>query len=153
MAAGSIFTACALLHAADLSSVKTVYLLPMSGGLDQFLAGRLASDGAFQVVTDPKKADAIFTDRIGEGFEQTLSDLLTPKKPDDGKLENIEITRPPSQPFAHSKGSFFLVDRNSHVVLWSTYAVAKSNNSGDLNSLAVKIVAELDKTRSANPKR
>lgn len=137
----------ASLLAADFSGVKTVYLMPMPRGLDQYLAVRLAKDNAFQVVTDPHKADAIFTDQIGEGFEQALSDLYAPKKQTDGKLENDEPARPISQPLSHGKGSFFLVDRNSHVVLWSTYAVPKSTRSQDLNDLAGKIVAELDKSR------
>ena len=55
----------ALLCAADLASVHTVYVLKMSKGLDQFLASRLTSDHVFRVVTDPKQADAVFTDQIG----------------------------------------------------------------------------------------
>ena|ERR1700733_1224900 len=136
------------LLAADFSGVKTVYLLPMSGGLDQFLAIRLNNNGAFQVVTDPQKADAIFTDRIGAGFEETLTDLYAPKKPQDGKLANQEITKPVSQSFSHGKGSLFLVDRQSRVILWSTYALPKSTSSQDLNQLAAKIVTELDKSRA-----
>lgn len=144
-----VLAAGASLLAADISGVKNVYLMPMSSGLDQYLAVRLAKDPAFQVVTDPQKADAVFTDRIGEGFEQALSDLYEPKKATDGKLSDDVIAKPISQPFAHGKGSFFLVDRNSKVVLWSTYAVAKSTRSADLNDLAGKIVAELDKSRKA----
>ena len=56
--------------AGDFRSVKTVYLLPMANGLDQYLASRLTSESVFQVVTDPKKADAVLTDHVGEGFEQ-----------------------------------------------------------------------------------
>ena len=59
----------AMLCATDLSTVHTVYLLKMSRGLDQFLASRLTSDHVFRVVTDPKLADTVFTDQIGEGFE------------------------------------------------------------------------------------
>jgi hypothetical protein len=143
-----VFAAGWSLLAADFSGVKTVYLLPMSGGLDQYLAIRLSNDGAFRVVTDPQKADAIFTDRIGVNFEQALSDLYAPKKAQDGKMSSDEVTRPPTQPFARGKGSMFLVDRQSHEVLWSTYAVSKSTKSQDLNQLASKIVAELDKSRA-----
>lgn len=71
----------ATLCAADLSGVHTVYLLPMAKGLDQYLANRLANDGMFQVVTDATKADAIFTDRIGEGFEQKMDELFPPPEP------------------------------------------------------------------------
>ncbi len=143
------FAVSASLLAADESGVKAVYVMPMSSGLEQYLAVRLAKDSAFQVVTDPQKADVIFTDHIGEGFEQALADLYEGKKQSDGKLSDDVIAKPVSQPFSHGKGSFFLVDRNSRVVLWSTYAVAKSTRSQDLNDLAGKIVAQLDKSRKA----
>jgi hypothetical protein len=146
---GATLCAAGLSLAADFPGVKTVYLLPMPSGLDQYLAIRLTSTGAFQVVTDPMKADAIFTDRIGAAFEETLSDLYAPKKATDGKLADLEYTRPVSQSFSRGKGSLFLVDRNSRVVLWSTYAVAKSTSSQDMNQLAAKIVSELDKSRKA----
>ena len=68
----------ALVCAADLSNVHTVYLLKMAKGLDQFLASRLTADHVFQVVTDPKLADAVFTDQIGEGFEMKLEELFPP---------------------------------------------------------------------------
>ena len=60
---------------AQVFGVKTVYLLPMAGGLDQYLALQLTSGGVLQVVTDPKKADAIFTDGIGARLEDSLSEL------------------------------------------------------------------------------
>jgi hypothetical protein len=72
----------ALLGAADLAGVHSVYLMPMSRGLDQYLANRLTNEHIFQVVTDPKLADAIFTDRIGEGFQLQLENISpTPKPP------------------------------------------------------------------------
>jgi hypothetical protein len=67
-----------VLMGADLAGVHTVYLLPMGSSLDQYLAERLTSEHVFQVVTDPKRADAVFTDRIGTAFEERLADLLAP---------------------------------------------------------------------------
>lgn len=66
---------------ADLSKVHSVYLLPMGGALDQYLANRLTSEHVFQVVTDPKLADAVFTDRIGSAFEEKFDDLYAPPPP------------------------------------------------------------------------
>src|SRR5664279_1621574 len=66
----------AMLCAADLATVHTVYLLKMSKGLDQFLASRLISDHVFQIVTDPKLADAVFTDQLGEGFQAKLEEFF-----------------------------------------------------------------------------
>jgi hypothetical protein len=70
----ALFLICSglTLAGAELSSVHTVYLLPMGSALDQYLANRLTSEHVFQVVTDPKLADAVFTDRIGSAFEEKL---------------------------------------------------------------------------------
>jgi len=69
------------LWAADpaVREVKAVYLLPMSSGLDQFLASRLTSEGVVQVVTDPLKADAVLTDKVGEALERKMHELYDPK--------------------------------------------------------------------------
>jgi hypothetical protein len=149
----AIFLAAGLAVAAgDLSAVKTVYLMPMSGGLDQYLAIRLANGGGLQVVTDPKKADAIFTDRIGANFEQSLQDMYGEKKKSDGKLSSDDFAKPTSQPGSRGKGSLFLVDRESHVVLWSTYAKAKGTDADEMNHLAMKIADQLSKDRRAKAK-
>ena len=67
--------------AAQLNTIQTVYLLPMGNGLDQYIANRLTAAGVLQVVTDPLKADAIFTDRLGEAFEARFTELyITPEE-------------------------------------------------------------------------
>jgi hypothetical protein len=141
--------------------------MPMASGLDQHLAVSLTSTGALEVSTDPKAADAVFTDHIGASFEQSLSDLYKPEvKPQpqpevkaDSKLDSkstgrkIEVapddtfTKPTSAPLSRGKGNIFLVDRKTRVVLWSMYATAKSSQSDDLNELASRIVAKLQKDR------
>jgi hypothetical protein len=73
----------ALLCGADLTGVHTVYVMPMGHGLDQYLANRIASQGVFRVVTDPKLADALITDLIGEGFQTQLENISpTPNPPE-----------------------------------------------------------------------
>src|SRR5438067_4847462 len=69
-----------LLSAAELSSVHNVYLLKMPRGLDQYLANHITSEHVFQVVTDPKLADTILTDQIGEKFEAKLDELYPPQE-------------------------------------------------------------------------
>lgn len=64
--------------AADLSGVHTVYLMPMGHGLDQFIASRLTRMHVIQVVTDPAKADTIFTDQVGAPLEDRLKDMYPP---------------------------------------------------------------------------
>src|SRR5580658_10194566 len=65
----------------QLREVKRVYILAMTAGMDQFLASQLVKASIFEVVTDPKKADAIITERVGESFESKLDDLYPPPTP------------------------------------------------------------------------
>jgi len=72
----------ALLSAADLEGVHNVYVMPMARGLDQYLVSRLTSDHVFQIVTDPKLADAVLTDRFGDTLQSQLENIFpTPKPP------------------------------------------------------------------------
>jgi len=140
----AFLAAIAASYGQDISGVKTVYMLPMSGGLEQYLAVRLTSGHIFQVVTDPLKADAVFTDRLGVGFEQTLRELYAAEKPAEEKV-NEEFTAPTMAPLTRVRGSYFLVDHKSHNVVWSTYVPHKSNDASELNRLAGKIATQLEK--------
>jgi hypothetical protein len=87
------------LGAADLSAVRTVYVMPMARGLDQYLAGRLTSRGLFQVVTDPKLADAVLTDRVGETLQTELEAIFPTPKPETEEDEDAEpAAKPESKP-------------------------------------------------------
>jgi hypothetical protein len=154
----------ALVWGAELEGIHSIYLLPMQRGLDQYLANRVTRDRLFQVVTDPKLADAIFTDRIGVGFEKQLEDISpspepvapAPKKEkekdDSGsgtgtsfetvnKLENPAL----NSTFGRAKGTVFLVDAKSRQVLWSLYQPPKSSSSTDMDRTASDIVSRLKK--------
>src|SRR5580692_4143157 len=85
-----LFAAISIAHAGsevhpELMEVKTVYLLPMTYSLDQFLAIRLTKGGVLQVVTDPNLADAILSEHIGTGLEEQLKSLYGDKKAADDK--------------------------------------------------------------------
>ena len=153
-----------LVWGAELEGIHSVYLLPMQRGLDQYLANRVTRDHVFQVVTDPKLADAIFTDRIGTGFEKQLEGIspspepVAPPPPKDkdkdkensgdtggnsfetvNKLENPAL----NSTFGRAKGTVFLVDAKSRQVLWSVYQQLKSSNSTDMDRTASDIVSRL----------
>lgn len=148
----------------QLGQVHTVYILPMAHGLDQFLANRLTREGVFQVVTDPKSADAVLTDKVGEGFEDKLKELYPepkpmtvekPKaakadgakddetKPEPAKRELHEVEKPPVSTFARGKGTIFLVDRRTRVVIWSNFDDPRNTRPETLNKVAEKIVNHL----------
>lgn len=65
----------------ELLHIKTVYILPMRLGFDQYLANQLSQSGLLQVVTDPKKADGVLTDHLGESFEARMDEINPPPKP------------------------------------------------------------------------
>ena len=158
---GALFSISA--HAQVLG-VKTVYLLPMSGGLDQYLALQLTSRGVLQVVTDPKKADAIFTDGIGARLEDRLNELYgavekdkADKDKSDDKAEKDKsdkagssaYVQPTMRPLSSSRGVVFLVNRTSRDVLWSTYERPKNTEPEELKHVAAKIVDRLAKANKA----
>src|SRR5690349_21144465 len=86
----------ALASAADLAGVRNVYLLPMAKGFDQHLANHITGERLFQVVTDPKLADTIITDHIGESFQAKLDELYPP--PDEETPALPEKPVPPANP-------------------------------------------------------
>lgn len=148
-----------------LPEVKRVYLLPMSSGLDQYLANQLTKAGRFEVVTDPAKADAVFTDRIGTAFEDRWNELypppppppapVDPKKDSKGKDgEELETAIAPLvrvSSFNRGKGNVFLVSRKTSSVIWSHYARPKDMSSKSLDRVADRIVDQL--RDDLNPKK
>ena len=130
---------------ADMSGVKTVYLLPMSSGLDQYLAVRLTTASVLQVVADPRNADAVLTDHIGQSFEDRLDEMYgaKPKSEDDKNGSTPEFARITSG--ARSRGAVFLVNRKTRDVLWSTYERPKGTAPADLNRSADRIADKLAK--------
>jgi hypothetical protein len=156
----------ALLCGADLSAVHSVYILPMARGLDQYLANRLTSEHVFQVVTDPKMADAVFTDRIGEAFETQMDGLVPPPAPPpppeaakkDSKKEAApggvaamtdtvnKLANPAlNSAFGRGKGTVFLVHAKGRQVVWSVYDPPKSSSGNDMDRTASDIVSRLKK--------
>jgi hypothetical protein len=160
----------ALVCAADLASVHTVYVLPMSHGLDQHLANRLTNEHTFQVVTDAKMADAVLTDHIGEGLQSRLEELIPPPAPPkpEPKAEKDKDATPsganPLEPsnkleaiantssVAHAHGTVFLVDTKSREVLWSTYDLPKDASSREMDRIASDIVSRIKKDLSPKKK-
>ncbi|HMD48885.1 MAG TPA: hypothetical protein VKG79_07295 [Bryobacteraceae bacterium] len=160
--AGVALVAVTLVAAVNprLKQVSSVYIFSMSGGMDQYLANQLTSAGVFRVVADPKKADAILTDRLGESFEKKMNELYPPpptaeqlKKEEEEKdkekrpgfdMKDGVVGRPTSS-FSGARGNYFLVDRGSRAVLWSVYEPpAKDSTPGSMTKIAVRVVKHLE---------
>lgn len=135
------------ISAADLGNVKTVYLLPMGNGLDQFLAVQLTTASVFQVVTDPQKADAVLTDHVGAGFETKLDEIYGQAKPEDRDM--FAPARRSSSPLK-ARGAIFLVDRKTRNILWSDYEHLKNTSAPTIHKTAEKIASKLAKDVKGN---
>ena len=143
------FLAASLIAAVNpqLKQVNSVYILGMSSGMDQFLANQLTTMSVFQVVTDPQKADAIVTDRLGEPFESKLKELYprdSPAPVADDKKNGADLSGGARvSSVGRGRGTFFIVDRKSHTVLWSIYQEPKDSTPSELTKTAQKVVRRL----------
>jgi hypothetical protein len=138
---------------AELSQVQTVYLMPMANGFDQYLANRLQVVKQIRVVTDAAKADAILTDKIGLAFEARLDEIeqaikdkaaeAAPKKEGEDSREGFKFAPKVVSSIGRGRGTYFMVDRRSRMVLWSTFHKSKDMEPKTLHSVAGKIADEL----------
>jgi len=148
----ALFAAALGLSAAEIADVKTVYVLPMSNALDQFLAMHLTSENVLQVVTDPHKADAILSDRIGASLDQKLDELYgsrkAEKKSGDATSQD-DTAMAVIAPLSRARGTIFMIDRKTRDVLWSVYERPKNTSPDELNHIADKIALKLSKDLKA----
>lgn len=126
-----------------LNDVKTVYMLPMSSGFDQYLAIRLTNGAVLQVVTDPQKADAVFTDHIGGAFEEKLDELYGQKARSEDDKSESSFSKPVTQ--SRARGAMFLVNRKTRDVIWSVYERPKDSTPDTLKRAADKVASQLEK--------
>ncbi len=145
----------------SLENVKTVYFWPMHHSLDQYLAEQLSDERLFQVVVDPKLADAIITERIDAPFLKALDEVFAADSGKAGKTEGttatsatdggsveegLEPPRPANRAIARPEGTVFLVHAASRKVLWSTFIDQKDYRPKDLHRQARDIVERLKKS-------
>ena len=132
----------------QLTQVRSIYILSMGSQMDQFLANRLSRMGMIQVAADPQSADAILTDRLGEGLEKKLDELYpAPVKDEDedSDVKKDEQSQLRASSFGRGKGTYFIVDRKTRNVLWSIYARPKNSGDDELDKTAERIVSRLKK--------
>jgi hypothetical protein len=133
--------------AAQLKDVKSVYFYPMPGGFEQHLASQIVRNHVYQVVSDPKLADAIFTDNISDAFLYNLDHINTPAKPAtlSGSVSSMTVNEAPhASSFSRGKGTLFLVDAKSKQVVWSIYKKPKNTLPATLDKTAKKVIQKLE---------
>jgi hypothetical protein len=136
---------------------KNVYFLPLPNGLEQFVASQIVKRNLMTVVTDPNLADAFFCDIVGKGLQKRLEELFPKSAAEQAKAEApqetgesslaMDVKAPESQRFSsfgRGKGTIFLVDRKTSVVLWSAYVRPETASADDLNKAAKTIVDKLE---------
>jgi hypothetical protein len=129
---------------AQLTGAHKVYILPMAGGLDQYLAEWLTRAHVMEVVTDPKIADVVLTDRLGEVFEQRMAEIHPPEKTTETTNNSGTGTTHNAFRTTAARGTIFLVDAKSRAVLWSDHENPPGSNSDrNLNHEAERIVKKL----------
>jgi len=177
---GLLIVACAALQAADmprLSQVRKVYFWPMRNAFDQYIAQQVARAGIFEVVVDPKMADAIMTERIDRTFLDAIEELFPQEEPEDaeepskgeddadeekkegassgemGTIPGLAVKRPANVPRGRPDGTLFLVDIQSRKVLWSTFVPDFDPLPKKLNKYAAEVAQQLNErlTVGANP--
>jgi hypothetical protein len=132
-----------VLGAAQTPGPRSVYILPMAGGFDQYLAGQIVRGHAMQVVADPKAADAVLTDRLGEAFEMNFAKIRPPAA-DAGKDTSRDESTGHVFQSNRAAGTIFLVDAASRRVLWSDYQkTSRSPGAAALNREAAKVAKKL----------
>lgn len=132
----------------SISSVHKVYLTPMAGGLDQYLAETLTREGLFAVVVDPKQADAVWSERVDPAFTDTLKDLYPPPAPPKAEKKetgDVQIEPPRKRSIGGGRGNIFLVGVGSRQVLWSTYLKLQDRSPKAMHRAAQNIVKQLKK--------
>lgn len=133
----------------ELLKVKSVYLLPMASGMDQYLANALQGSNLYVVVTDPAAADAVFTDSIGPTFERKWKELYPPVQAETEEEEE-EVKQDggstvPVSTFRRGRGVVFLVERKSKQVVWSTFAPPRDSRPATIDKTAQAIASRLKK--------
>ncbi|MFB3828913.1 MAG: hypothetical protein ACE15B_19255 [Bryobacteraceae bacterium] len=144
---------CAAFQAAGAG--RTVYVLPMSNGMDQFLANHLTGSQTLQVVADPKKAELFLTDRLGQSLEMRLAEILpppAPPKPKEGEEKkaagdtaNVPAPVGSFQATARGKGNVFLVEGATRRVIWSMFIKPAGTTPQAMDKTAGRVVERLKK--------
>ena len=134
---------CAPSSAADARlspRFRTVYILEMSNGLDQYLANRLTANRAVWIVLEPHSADAVLTESVDEGFWNWLSSTYPGAA---GEASRTPVIRREPGYATRRPGMVFLVDPRRRVVLWSASEMPKTTSATEMQGAADRIAAQL----------
>jgi hypothetical protein len=123
---------------------RTVYLMQMANELDQHLASRITNTRTLWVVLDPGSADAILTDSLDDAFWNWLArNYPTSATANGGGPGRERAARDSVQLASRHRGTVFLVDPRTRLVLWSTYELPKNSSPAELDRAATRVNNQL----------
>jgi hypothetical protein len=119
---------------------RTVYIVSMANSLDQHLASRLTSGRVLWVVLEPASADAVLTDTLDESFWNWLArNYPAPAGSATSGGNRGTAFGDANPPSGRHRGTVFLVDPRTRLVLWSTYDLPKNLSPDELDRTASRI--------------
>ena len=122
---------------------RTVYLMQMANEMDQHLASRLTSTRTLWVVLDPASADSILTDSLDDAFWNWLArNYPVPVTGNASGSSGGAASRSGVQATRH-RGTIFLVDPRTRLVLWSAYDLPKNSSPAELDRAAARFTNQL----------
>jgi hypothetical protein len=113
----------------------------MANEMDQHLASRLTSTRTLWVVLDPGNADAILTDSLDDGFWNWLARTYPTANKAAG--ERAPGDRYSAQNTSKHRGTVFLVDPKTRLVLWSMYDLPRNFSPAEMDRVAAHINNQL----------
>jgi len=124
---------------------RTVYIVPMANGLDRYLASRLTSTGTVWVLLEPANADAVITDRVDERFWAWSNAIFKPGH--QGPVPKLTEDHPDAggPTGSSNRGTLFLVDPRTGIVLWSIYQPPANTSPNALDQAAARAAVTLKK--------
>jgi hypothetical protein len=121
---------------------QTVYVVSMANSLDQHIASRLTSGRVLWVVLQPSSADAVLTDSVDDNFWSWLDRTYPPAKT-ESNIRTAADSRTAYPSSNNHRGTIFLIDPRTRLVLWSIYELPKSSTPAELDRSATRITNQL----------
>jgi hypothetical protein len=122
---------------------QTVYLTQMANEMDQHLASRLTSSRTLWVVLDPASADAILTDSLDDSFWNWLAQTYPATATGNGGASPRGTAARSGAQATRHRGTIFLVDPRTRLVLWSAYDLPKNATPAELDRAATRLTSQL----------
>jgi hypothetical protein len=122
---------------------RAVYVMGMADRLDQYLASRITSKQVMWVVIDPAKADTVLTDTLDDRFWLWVLSNYPPKGDHAAAAKAAALLSRQFKSSRWHRGTIFLVDPRSQLVLWSARDFPRNTSPEALDDSAARLANRL----------